>query len=123
MWIILTHWMQSKVLSPQLKSLTAYNTPGHTPGSIAFYQKSLGILLVGDAMVSRGGLAVAGNPHWLFPFPTAATWSPVAAIKSMQWLNMLPIRYLMVGYGRVIKDANQKIAWAISHAERKVRHD
>jgi glyoxylase-like metal-dependent hydrolase (beta-lactamase superfamily II) len=104
-----------------LKSLTVYHAPGHTPGSIVFYQKSSGILLAGDAMVSRGGLAVAGDKHWQFPFSAAATWSPATAIKSMVRLNQLPIRYLMVGHGRVIKDANQKISKAIEHAKRKIK--
>ncbi|HIW71196.1 MAG TPA: MBL fold metallo-hydrolase [Candidatus Levilactobacillus faecigallinarum] len=108
------------ITSSQLKSLTVYSAPGHTPGSIAFYQKSSGILLTGDAMVSRGGLAVAGDQHRLFPFSAAATWSPVTAIKSMKHLNQLPIHYLMVGHGRVVKEANQKIARAIKRAEQRL---
>ncbi|MGO1969186.1 MAG: MBL fold metallo-hydrolase [Levilactobacillus brevis] len=106
----------------QLKSLTVYDAPGHTPGSIVFYQESSAILLAGDAMVTRGGLAVAGDKRWLFPFSAAATWSPATAIKSMERLNQLPIRYLLVGHGRVMKDANSKITKAIWRAERKVGH-
>ncbi|WP_283094903.1 hypothetical protein [Levilactobacillus brevis] len=40
----------------------------------------------------------------------------------MERLNQLPIRYLLVGHGRAMKNANSKITKAIWRAERKVGH-
>lgn len=49
------------VAGDHIGSLTACLAPGHTPGSMAFYQVSSQSLLVGDAFVVQGGLAVAGD--------------------------------------------------------------
>lgn len=99
-------------------TLTAYLAPGHTPGSMAFYQASSQSLLAGDAFVVQGGLAVAGDKRWRFPFSAAATWSLPTAIKSAERLNQLPVQYLMVGHGKVILQANQQMAIAIERANR-----
>ncbi|WP_143461926.1 MBL fold metallo-hydrolase [Levilactobacillus enshiensis] len=100
-------------------SLTAYLVPGHTPGSMAFYQASSQALLAGDAFVVQGGLAVAGDKRWRFPFSAAATWSLSTAIKSAERLNQLPVQYLMVGHGKVIQRANRRMAVAIAGAKRR----
>lgn len=100
-------------------SLTAYLAPGHTPGSMAFYQASSQSLLAGDAFVVQGGLAVAGDKRWRFPFSAAATWSLSTAIKSAERLNQLPIQYLMVGHGKAIQRANRQMDTAISRAKKR----
>lgn len=56
-----------------LGSLRVISMSGHTPGSI--YDKKDKILIAGDALQVKGGLAVAGDKRFLFPFLALATWN------------------------------------------------
>lgn len=105
----------------RIGSLLAYAAPGHTPGEMVFYQAQSQTLIAGDALVVQGGLAVAGDRRWLFPFSADATWSLATSIDSVKRLNQLPIRYLMVGHGHVLVNANTKIETALRHAEARLR--
>lgn len=44
-------------------------TPGHTPGSVAFFDAATGNLIAGDALQTQGGMAVSGDMNLTFPFP------------------------------------------------------
>ena len=39
-------------------------TPGHTPGSISVHDRSLGLLIAGDALNGQGGGLVGANPSF-----------------------------------------------------------
>lgn len=67
-----------------LGSLKVIALAGHTPGSIGFLDTRTGTLLTGDAMQTKGGLAIAGQFKPLFPFIAFATWSFAAAVKSVE---------------------------------------
>ncbi|VDG19656.1 MBL fold metallo-hydrolase [Lactobacillus brevis] [Lactiplantibacillus mudanjiangensis] len=78
------------------------NTPGHTPGSLSFFQPDQRIVIVGDAWQIKGGLAVAGDVRWRFPFPGKATWSPATAVQSAHQLIDLHPQLLAVGHGSMM---------------------
>lgn len=80
-------------------SLLAVSAPGHTPGSMAFYDTRSGALIAGDAMQTRGGVAVAGHVKIRFPFPAMGTWSKATAIASVRKLRELNPSLLAVGHG------------------------
>ncbi|MDR0922612.1 MAG: MBL fold metallo-hydrolase [Lactobacillales bacterium] len=98
-------------------SLTVLAAPGHTPGSLAFYDKKSGILIVGDALQVKGGVAVAGDTRLFFPFPAFATWSKNEAVKSAKKLSNLKIRLLATGHGDMLEDPKELILNAIARAE------
>src|SRR5690606_3643697 len=45
----------------RIGSLEVVASPGHTPGSVAYYDQRSGTLLAGDAFQTRGGAAVSGT--------------------------------------------------------------
>lgn len=50
-------------------SLLIIDTPGHTPGSISFFDERNGHLFVGDLFQTRGGAAICGRNGFCFLFP------------------------------------------------------
>ncbi|MBD3918470.1 MBL fold metallo-hydrolase [Paenibacillus sp. PR3] len=98
-------------------SLTVIPTPGHTPGHIALWQESSRILIAGDAMQTKGGIAVAGKMQLRFPFPAMATWSKEEAVASAKRLLALQPEVLAVGHGALMHQPAQAMAAAIQAAE------
>ncbi|WP_276355629.1 MBL fold metallo-hydrolase [Cohnella caldifontis] len=84
-------------------SLLAVSAPGHTPGSMAFYDTRGGALIAGDAMQTRGGIAVTGQFKIRFPFPAMATWNKEAALSSVRRLRELEPSLLCVGHGVMVE--------------------
>ncbi|PWV95174.1 glyoxylase-like metal-dependent hydrolase (beta-lactamase superfamily II) [Paenibacillus cellulosilyticus] len=99
-------------------SLTVISTPGHTPGHIALWQESSRTLIAGDAMQTRGGMAVAGKMQLRFPFPAMATWSKEEAVASAKRLLALLPELLAIGHGAMVRQPAQAMAAAIAVAER-----
>lgn len=99
-------------------SLTVISTPGHTPGHIALWQESSRTLIAGDAMQTRGGIAVSGKMQLRFPFPAMATWSKEEAIVSAKRMLALQPEVLAVGHGGMLHNPAQAITAAIVSAER-----
>ncbi|WP_019850004.1 MBL fold metallo-hydrolase [Desulfitobacterium sp. PCE1] len=104
-----------------IKSLRVISASGHTPGSIAFYDIRSRILIAGDALQTRGGLAVAGDTRILFPFPAVATWHKKSAVRSVERLNELNIQLLAVGHGKVLKTPGPQIERALQRIREKLR--
>ncbi|PYI50540.1 MBL fold metallo-hydrolase [Paenibacillus flagellatus] len=102
----------------RIGSLLAIAAPGHTPGSMAFLDTRNRALLAGDAMQTRGGIAVSGQVKPLFPFPAMATWSKAAALESVRALKRHNPSLLAVGHGRMIVEPLAAIDRAIAEAER-----
>ncbi|CAG7644509.1 Hydroxyacylglutathione hydrolase [Paenibacillus solanacearum] len=98
-------------------SLTAIAVPGHTPGSMAFFDERSGALVAGDAMQTRGGVAVSGKLQWRFPFPAFATWSAAQAVESARKLQRVEPSLLAVGHGPMIEGPAEAIAEAIRAAD------
>lgn len=100
-------------------SLRAISAPGHTPGSMAFFDQRDGSLIVGDAFQTRGGTAVSGQLNPLFPFPALATWNKEVALKSAQKLVDLKPTLLAEGHGVMIPSPELIMNKAILKAKKK----
>lgn len=105
----------------QIGSLTSLATPGHTPGSMSFFDKRTGVIIAGDALQTRGGAAVAGDLKLWFPFPAFGTWSKVTALESAEKIARLKPEWLAVGHGEMVKTPAKIIEKAISHLQQKIR--
>jgi glyoxylase-like metal-dependent hydrolase (beta-lactamase superfamily II) len=88
----------------KIGSLQAIYTPGHTPGSMAFYDIRSGALIAGDAFQTRGGFAIAGQLVPLFPFPKWGTWNAEKAAKSAHKIMQIKPSLLAVGHGEMIEN-------------------
>lgn len=104
----------------KIGSLVAIAAPGHTPGSMAFLDTRNDVLIVGDAFQTRGGVAVAGQLKWLFPFPMFGTWDAEVALTSAQKLLEYKPSILATGHGKMIKDPLLQMQRAIEEAERNL---
>lgn len=105
----------------QVGSLRVVASPGHTPGHVAYFDTRDGTLIAGDALQTRGGIAVAGIVRPLFPFPAMGTWHAPTALQSAVALRNLHPRRLAVGHGRVLEAPDAAMARAIADAERHLR--
>lgn len=103
-------------------SLLAVSVPGHTPGSMAFLDTRSRSLIAGDAMQTRGGVAVSGQMKPLFPFPAFATWSKQSALDSARKIAALSPSLLAVGHGGMLREPLAAIQRAITEAETKLGH-
>lgn len=100
-------------------SLEVIATPGHTPGSITLFDTRNRSLIVGDAFVTRGGLAVSGMMNPFFPFPALATWDKCTALESAKKLIDYKPSLLAVGHGKMLKQPEKLLEQAIAEAELK----
>ncbi|WP_312471952.1 MBL fold metallo-hydrolase [Neobacillus sp.] len=101
-------------------SLTAIETPGHTPGSLSFLDLRSKSLIAGDAFQTRGGIAVAGDIKPLFPFPSFGTWSKKTALGSAKKLLGYEPKLLAVGHGEMMENPVNAMEQAIKNLERKI---
>ncbi|MBE5107084.1 MBL fold metallo-hydrolase [Bacillus thuringiensis] len=104
----------------KIGSLIAIATPGHTPGSMSFLDMRNDALIVGDAFQTRGGVAVAGQLNWFFPFPMFGTWDAEVALTSAQNLLEYKPTILATGHGKMIKNPLLQMQRAIEEAERNL---
>lgn len=104
----------------RIGSLQVVNTPGHTPGHIALFDRRDGTLIAGDAFQTRGGVAVSGTMKWLFPFPAMATWDRPSALASARLLRSLDPTRLAVGHGEVLEQPASAMERAIADAAQAV---
>jgi len=102
-------------------SLHVIASPGHTPGSISFWLPESGVLIAGDAIQLRGGIAVSGKVVPMFPFPAMATWSKEQAVASAERLLLLAPSVLAVGHGSMLRNPQQPISSAIAAARQALR--
>jgi glyoxylase-like metal-dependent hydrolase (beta-lactamase superfamily II) len=87
---------------PGLPDWECVPTPGHTPGHVAFFRRSDGVLITGDALLTV-------NPNSLWDFllkkqrvsgpPYISTWNWQAAKKSVATLARLDPKVLASGHG------------------------
>lgn len=96
------------------------STPGHTPGSISLFNTINQHLIVGDAMQTKGKVAVVGQLVPTFPFPTFGTWNRELALESVKKINQLDPTLLAVGHGKVVENPKDIIKQAIIDAEKKL---
>ncbi|CAM3109059.1 MBL fold metallo-hydrolase [Paenibacillus sediminis] len=104
----------------RIESLVAIQTAGHTPGHMAFLDTRSGVLIAGDAVQTRGGLAVSGDMRPLFPFPAIATWNCEEALASAKRIVTLSPSWLAVGHGKMIENPVPHLRAAIKRFETKL---
>ena len=104
----------------QVGSLTAIETPGHTPGSMSFIDVRTKALIAGDAFQTRGGIAVAGDMLPWFPFPAFGTWSKHTALASAKKLIEFEPSLLAIGHGEILENPVKRMEQAIKNLERKL---
>ncbi|TMV46853.1 MBL fold metallo-hydrolase [Paenibacillus mesophilus] len=102
----------------RIGSLLAVAAPGHTPGSMAYLDTRSRTLIAGDAMQTRGGVAVSGRMKPWFPFPAMATWNKQAALESARRLREHNPSLLAVGHGRMLTEPLAAMDRAIRDAEK-----
>jgi glyoxylase-like metal-dependent hydrolase (beta-lactamase superfamily II) len=96
-------------------SLVVLDTPGHTPGHISLLDPRSGTLIAGDAVLTQGRVAVAGDLVLRWPFPALSTWNkPLAADSAQRLLAQRPSR-LATGHGPVVDDATPALTRALVH--------
>ncbi|RJS61550.1 MBL fold metallo-hydrolase [Bacillus sp. PK3_68] len=101
-------------------SLEIVSSPGHTPGSISLFDIRNRSLIAGDALQTRGGMAVAGMIRPSFPFPAFGTWDKATALESAKKLKNLRPGLLAVGHGKMLEQPEGLINKAIIKAEQKL---
>ncbi|MDR1426706.1 MAG: MBL fold metallo-hydrolase [Bifidobacteriaceae bacterium] len=101
-------------------SLEVVAAPGHTPDSVAYLDHRDGTLIAGDALFTRGGLAVAGERRAAWPFVTWRTWSAVTALRSARRLAGLEPSSLMCGHGPVLENPAAALGVGIKRAEARI---
>lgn len=104
----------------RIGSLLAVSTPGHTPGSMSFLDTRNNIIIAGDALQIRGGIAVAGQVRPFFPFPAMGTWNKQVSLASARRIRELNPSTLAVGHGKMLKEPAAAIDHAIALAEKNV---
>lgn len=100
-------------------SLLVCAAPGHTPGQIAFFDQRDQTLIVGDALSTYGGIAVAGVARPIFPFLKMGTWDLVTAIQTAHALRALKPALVAFGHGKALEAPDTALAGAITEAERQ----
>ncbi|HLI58258.1 MAG TPA: MBL fold metallo-hydrolase [Solirubrobacteraceae bacterium] len=103
-------------------SLEVHESPGHSPGHVAFYDPRGGVLIAGDVFTTIGGVAVSSFRHWRFPFAAMATFDPAQDVRSARTLRALEPTVLVVGHGREVRSPAAAIDAAITEAERRLPH-
>jgi glyoxylase-like metal-dependent hydrolase (beta-lactamase superfamily II) len=104
----------------RIKSLLALSTPGHSPGSMSFFDTRNKELIVGDSFQTEGGIAVAGQLQSLFPYPTLGTWNKQVALESARKILTYKPSLLAVGHGPMIKEPYSYMKSAIEEAEQNM---
>jgi glyoxylase-like metal-dependent hydrolase (beta-lactamase superfamily II) len=87
---------------------------------MAFLDTRSRALIAGDAMQTRGGVAVSGQMKPWFPFPAMATWNKQSALESVRKLRDLKPSLLAVGHGRMLMEPLAAIERAIQEAEKRI---
>jgi glyoxylase-like metal-dependent hydrolase (beta-lactamase superfamily II) len=80
-------------------SLEVIDSPGHSPGHVAFRDTRDGTVIAGDVFTSIGGLVTTSVRNWRFPLATMATFDRAQNLESARALRALEPPLLVVGHG------------------------
>lgn len=115
-----TYFDETLVEGNMVGSLSAVFTPGHTPGLTSYWHEKDKIMIVGDALQTQGGVAVAGTLIWTFPFPAMATWHKQMAIQSVEKLLAFNADVIAPGHGKLLHSPNHSLLAALQIAKNKL---
>ncbi|MBE4907813.1 MBL fold metallo-hydrolase [Bacillus luteolus] len=104
----------------RIGSLVAITTPGHTPGSMSFFDTRSKVIIAGDAFQTKGGFAVSGQLQPFFPFPAMATWNKELALASAKKIKELNPSILAIGHGNMIHLTGKEMDTVINKAEANI---
>jgi glyoxylase-like metal-dependent hydrolase (beta-lactamase superfamily II) len=97
-------------------SLEVVDTPGHSPGHVAYLDTRDRTVVAGDVFTAYGGLAVTNHFHLRFPFAAMATWDKAKDLESARTLRALDPPVLVVGHGPALRDPGAAMDAAIASA-------
>jgi glyoxylase-like metal-dependent hydrolase (beta-lactamase superfamily II) len=100
-------------------SLEVIDSPGHSPGHVAFRDTRDGTVIAGDVFTSIGGLATASDRNWRFPLATMGTFDRVQNLASARALGALEPPLLVVGHGPAVHGPAAAIDRAIARGVSK----
>ena len=84
-----------------------HHTPGHSPGSVSFYDTKKKVLISGDVVFIGGSFG-------RFDFPGG---SLEILINSIKFLNTLDVKYIFPGHMRISENGNTSIALSLRMIE------
>jgi glyoxylase-like metal-dependent hydrolase (beta-lactamase superfamily II) len=88
----------------EVRGLRVVHTPGHTPGHIAFFRESDGLLLAGDVLSNVN--ALTGKPGLCEPFRPFSV-DPALNRRSVPTLVALQPKVVCFGHGPPLYDASR----------------
>jgi glyoxylase-like metal-dependent hydrolase (beta-lactamase superfamily II) len=86
----------------QVGSLEVIDSPGHSPGHVAFRDTRDGTVIAGDVFTSIGGVATTSARNVWFPLATMATFDRAENLASARVLRALEPPLLVVGHGPAV---------------------
>jgi glyoxylase-like metal-dependent hydrolase (beta-lactamase superfamily II) len=102
-------WPQLKTMADvrlrhgdRIGSLEVIDSPGHSPGHVAFRDTRDGTVIAGDVFTSIGGLATTSVRNWVFPLATMGTFDRAQNLESARALRALEPPLLVVGHGPAV---------------------
>lgn len=101
-----------------LDEWSTHFTPGHTPGHLAFYRKSDGALLAGDAVTTMNidnliDMIIQKQEVCRPPAPATTDWEQ--ARRSVQLLAGLKPKIVAAGHGKPMTDATDELQRLADH--------
>ena len=99
-------------------SLEVIESPGHTPGHVAFLDTRDRSLIAGDAFHAIGGLTVPNRPTFPFPLVWMGTCDREQALRSARALRALEPELIVVGHGKATPAPTAAIDAAVARAQR-----
>ncbi len=110
--------LDNKLPELGMQEWQAVNTPGHTPGHVAFFRPSDGVLLAGDAVVTMDLDSVVGiltkHPKVCRP-PAMATTDWPEARRSVHAMAALRPKLIATGHGVPMSDASGELQRLADH--------
>lgn len=88
----------------EVAGFTVIETPGHTPGHVAFWRERDRVLICGDVMM---GMSFKTFTPGLYLPIRRFTWKPEVNLRSARILSELRPRMIAFGHGPVMTDQNR----------------
>jgi glyoxylase-like metal-dependent hydrolase (beta-lactamase superfamily II) len=106
------------ILAPgeRVGSLEVVDSPGHSPGHVAFLDTRDRSLIAGDVFTTIGGIAVSNHFYLRFPLAAMATFDKDRDLESARALRALDPNLLVVGHGQAVRGPGAAMDRAIARA-------